>query len=96
MSTQPTKAEKAVAAAVREAIAVKTPWGTLRYVTRDGEIVWKLRCPQCGHEGDIDDPANVMYLDPDWDNPCGDICGWCFRVWRSRTAPPSGTGEDHR
>lgn len=34
----------------------------------------------------IDDPQNVLYLSPEWDNPCGDICGWCFRVWRGRVS----------
>lgn len=32
----------------------------------------------------VDDPNNPLYLDPDWDNPHGDVCGWCFRVWRAR------------
>ena len=32
----------------------------------------------------VDDPDNPMYLDPEWDNPNGDVCGWCFRVWRAR------------
>jgi hypothetical protein len=26
----------------------------LRVVERDGELIYKLRCPGCGHEGDID------------------------------------------
>ena len=34
---------------------VDTPWGQLRWVRRDGEMVWKLCCPQCGHWGEIDD-----------------------------------------
>ena len=38
-----------------DASLIETPWGTLRHVTQDGEIVWKLRCPMCGHEGQIDD-----------------------------------------
>ena len=32
----------------------------------------------------VDDPDNPLWLHPDWDNPNGDICGWCFRVWRAR------------
>lgn len=32
-----------------------TPWGDLESVIQDGETVWKLKCPQCGHWGQIDD-----------------------------------------
>lgn len=31
-----------------------TSAASLRIVERDGELVYKLRCPGCGHEGDID------------------------------------------
>lgn len=34
---------------------IPTPWGLLKHVKRDGETLWKLRCPQCGHWGEIDD-----------------------------------------
>ena len=48
-------------------------------VARDGRE--RLRI---GSYETVDDPNNVLYLDPTWDNPHGDICGWCFRVWRAR------------
>jgi len=31
------------------------PRGELRQHLRDGALVWQLRCPECGHWGDIDD-----------------------------------------
>lgn len=31
------------------------PKGELHRVTRDGHAIWELRCPQCGHWGEIDE-----------------------------------------
>lgn len=31
------------------------PAGRIHQTRRDGELVWQLQCPACGHWGDIDD-----------------------------------------
>lgn len=50
---------------------------TGRLDANDGN--WRL-----GRYETVDDPHNILFLDPEWDNPNGDVCGWCFRVWRGR------------
>jgi hypothetical protein len=64
---------------------------TCPHVVRTGRLDAKDGKWWLGRYETIDDPANVLYLDPEWDNPNGDICGWCFRVWRSRL--PRSVGQ---
>lgn len=45
------------------------PQGQIRQVISDGELVWKLRCPQCGRWGQIDEDqlygrVSVDHTDP--------------------------------
>lgn len=49
---------------------IETPWGQLRAGWRDGGRIWKLRCPQCGHWGDIDDDQLHGHISLDHTN-CG-------------------------
>lgn len=63
---------------------------TGRLDVEDGN--WRL-----GTYRTVDDPANVLYLHPDDDGDAtrGDVCGWCFRVWRSRVKRHHLTGAGH-
>ena len=80
------------AAAPAELLEVSTPWGTLKTVLRDGPHIWKLRCPECGHWGDIDEDQLRGRVSLDHTNcgrdypPSECDCAWhethdYFKVW---------------
>lgn len=50
--------------------------GALRVVTRDGSPVWQLRCPGCGHWGDIDEDQLHGRVSCDHAG-----CGVCVCAW---------------
>lgn len=62
------------------------PRGRLRVVVRDGEPIWNLQCPQCGHWGDIDDDQALGEVSVDHsggpeNGGCG--CGCTFHETRN-------------
>ncbi len=69
------------------------PEGRLRQIISNGQPVWKLQCPQCGHEGQIDDDQLHGRVSVDHTN-CGATypeseCGCTFhetRDWHATAA----------
>lgn len=56
---------------------------TCPHVVRTGRLDAKDGKWWLGRYETVDDPDNTLWLHPDED-PGSDVCGWCFRVWRSR------------